>query len=348
MRILRIAFLVALQLWILGHRPVWAEQVSVRIVSDRSGAILLADNRAAPLGELPLSLRVTTPVPWSTCTSLSGLRVRWPGGTELAIGRIEVCPEDGPSQDVRITFPGVQFTQSEHSPRASTVSPVSTVVCHSAGLAYKPTSGNGCGTTSSPLVPSARVFARASSPPHIPIGSTAPPRSTQSGSNSGGKWRAVGRAIGAFAEGWAEAAAARNAYSPAPYLPAPHIPTPQVPATRSTTLSSNRMEPFTFYRRSDGVTGSSNTIGDFTFYNFSDGTRGTSNRIGSFTFHNLYRRGESVSGTTTNIGDFGFHNFSNGTSGTSSQIGDFTFHRFSDGTRCTTNRIGTFVNTTCN
>ena len=135
-----------------------------------------------------------------------------------------------------------------------------------------------------------------------------------------------------------------------PYAPASNSPL-SVPSTsnRSSSGTSNRIGPFTFYNDSNGVSGTANRIGSTTFYNYSDGASGTANRIGQTTFYNFgNNKGDTSTGTSTTIGQFQFHNFSDGVTGTSNQVGGFTFHNFSDGTNCTTNRIGSFVYTNCN
>ncbi len=167
-------------------------QVSVRVDSDRPGAILYGAENTT-LGELPLTLSVTTPTPWESCVSLGEFRARWADGIELGIGRIEVCPEAGTDQEILLSLPS--------TPAATPLT--SADVCHEAGLAYKPVSSLGCDDGVRARTAAAPAAATAPT-----LDTSAPPTLPEPERPGGSRWRTVGRAAGAFFQGWLEGAAA--------------------------------------------------------------------------------------------------------------------------------------------
>ena len=155
MRIQPIAAAIVLYACVFSVPPSWADQVSVRIVSDPPGAMLFPRaDRDKPLGRLPLELSCNTADPWRACVSHPGFLARWADGTEVVIRRIELCPEDGTLQEVRIAVPRSAGNRVPTPPeRATAIQPASansprTVVCKSAGIVYKPLTGRNCGNDS--------------------------------------------------------------------------------------------------------------------------------------------------------------------------------------------------------
>lgn len=246
---------LVLQMCAFGVLPASAQQVSVHVVADRPGATLYAGDSPTALGKLPLNLRATAPTPWTGCTSLGEYRAQWPDGVQLTIGRIEICPDGGASQEVRIALPAGASIPPVPAP---TMRPV---ICHSAGLAYKPASSLGCGRTTREHP----AFAAASpqfAAPRTPSGGQARVAANEGGQQRRGSgWQTFGQAVGAFVQGWAQGAALASAYSvPLPVFPdydlVPSLPTsraPQEPTSGSSYdwRSGNR---YTWRRDWDGST----------------------------------------------------------------------------------------------
>jgi hypothetical protein len=116
--------------------PALAGPVSVLIVSEPAGGSLLAPDDQTVTGALPLTRTYTTPDPWRACVTFQGFTVRWPNGAKVNVGRIELCPEDGQEQVVRVSLPGMPET-----PLTAPAASGQDVLCREGALVYKPANG---------------------------------------------------------------------------------------------------------------------------------------------------------------------------------------------------------------
>lgn len=82
-----------------------ANDLFVTFVSSPPGATLVSADSRTVLGVTPASVPYSSPEHWDACASFSGFRARWPDGRQMAVNRIELCPEDGADQEVRFSAP---------------------------------------------------------------------------------------------------------------------------------------------------------------------------------------------------------------------------------------------------
>lgn len=117
---------------------------------------------------------------------------------------------------------------------------------------------------------------------------------------------------------------------------------PYVEAGCSTTDVGNQA----FTNCDDGLSGSSQTFGNDTFYQFNDGTSGSIQSFGNTKFSNSNR--QSLRGSSQILGNTGFSQWNDGVAGMHQRLGNVRFDRYSDGTSCTTQTLGTMSFTNCN
>ncbi len=85
--------------------------VTVRVTSDPPGATLSKLAPASVLGTTPLTMRYALPDQWRNCVSYDGLEANWPNGVQLEVRAIELCPEGGTDQEIRLASPTRQQTR---------------------------------------------------------------------------------------------------------------------------------------------------------------------------------------------------------------------------------------------
>ncbi len=85
--------------------------VSLRVTSDPPGATLSSLARASVLGTTPLTMRYAVPDQWRNCVSDDGLEAKWPNGLQVEVKAIELCPEGGTDQEIRLALPTRQETR---------------------------------------------------------------------------------------------------------------------------------------------------------------------------------------------------------------------------------------------
>lgn len=104
--VLVVLLALLLTLSVFLHDRIWPSQtVSVQISSDPKGATLTTLNEGSVLGTTPLTFRYAVPAQWMKCVSYDGLRAKWPNGAQLVIRAIELCPEGGTDQAIRLVLP---------------------------------------------------------------------------------------------------------------------------------------------------------------------------------------------------------------------------------------------------
>ena len=123
-----------------------AGQVSVRIVTDPPGASLVSPDGHTVLSSFPLTKTYTTPTPWTACMTVPGFGARWPSGAEMRVGRLEVCPRDGPQQHIQVSLPETSVA----SPPQPLKFAGALVVCRDGAVTYKPANGR-CGAADQPV-----------------------------------------------------------------------------------------------------------------------------------------------------------------------------------------------------
>jgi hypothetical protein len=133
MRRMEAVVLVGL-LQVAGVTRAFAADVSVLIVSDPPGASLLAADGERIVAPLPVTRSYMPPEPWGSCVTFQGFKVRWPSGAEVLVGRIELCPEDGSEQVVRVSLPATSAKTVAMPSRPSGV-------CRDGAVIYKPANG---------------------------------------------------------------------------------------------------------------------------------------------------------------------------------------------------------------
>lgn len=79
--------------------------ISVRLQTDPPGAMLSSADGARALGTAPMMLRYAAPTDWESCISYNGVKAEWPDGTLVLAQRLELCPDGGTDQEVRIARP---------------------------------------------------------------------------------------------------------------------------------------------------------------------------------------------------------------------------------------------------
>lgn len=148
-----------------------AGQVAVVILSDPTGASLLASDGRTVVASLPVTKTFAAPTPWRSCVSYPGVTVRWSSGVVVKIGQIELCPEDGSRQQIVVSVPVAP------TPTASVTapSPSSTAVCRDGGVFYKPDNGR-CATGANVPASVPASVPPAVSEPNSPTASANAPR----------------------------------------------------------------------------------------------------------------------------------------------------------------------------
>lgn len=122
----------------LAAPPAAADEVTVLFTSSPPGARLISPDGTTTAATLPYSMKFTVPAPWTTCVAVAGVRARWSDGSEIDVGRVDLCPEEGRQQYVRLAIPD--------QPTSSAVSLA--VVCRDGAVTYKPLNGRCAGGAS--------------------------------------------------------------------------------------------------------------------------------------------------------------------------------------------------------
>jgi Zn-dependent protease with chaperone function len=117
--------------------PALGAEVALTIVSDPAGASLVTVGARSTSISLPTILRVSVPAHWTACAQSPGITVRWPDGTLVVVGRLELCPDGGLTQDIRVEKPDLPLLTNATLPPAS-------VPCFGPGIAYKPIKPGNC------------------------------------------------------------------------------------------------------------------------------------------------------------------------------------------------------------
>jgi hypothetical protein len=79
--------------------------VAVHVISDPPGATLASMSGADVLGTAPFTMQYAVPAQWTKCVSYDGLQARWPNGVALEVKTLELCPDGGTDQEVRLSAP---------------------------------------------------------------------------------------------------------------------------------------------------------------------------------------------------------------------------------------------------
>ena len=95
----------------LYYHPSPSTMVTVRVTSDPPGATLSTLVPASVLGTTPQTIRYAVPDQWRNCVSYNGLEARWPNGVQLHVRAVELCPEGGKDQEIRLAAPTRQKTR---------------------------------------------------------------------------------------------------------------------------------------------------------------------------------------------------------------------------------------------
>ena len=95
----------------LYYRGSPSTRVTVRVTSDPPGATLSTLDQASVLGTTPLTMRYAVADQWRNCVSYDGLKARWPNGVQLEVRAIELCPEGGTDQEIRLAAPTRQHAR---------------------------------------------------------------------------------------------------------------------------------------------------------------------------------------------------------------------------------------------
>jgi len=95
----------------------------------------------------------------------------------------------------------------------------------------------------------------------------------------------------------------------------------------------------------DDLSGSSWTFGGNTLYQFTDGISGSIQSFGNTKF--WISNQHSLRGYSQTLGNTGFSQWNDGVTGMHQRLGNVRFDSYSDGTRCTTQTLGTTSFTNC-
>ena len=82
-----------------------AGTIAVRFVTDPPGAVVRSADGRSVFGSAPTIAVYTKPTTWEACASFPGVVARWPDGRQMSVNRLELCPQAGVFQEVRITIP---------------------------------------------------------------------------------------------------------------------------------------------------------------------------------------------------------------------------------------------------
>ena len=98
--------------------------ISVRFVSDPPGAVVSSADGRNVFGAAPTVVAYAKPATWESCASFPGVEVRWPDGRQMSVKRLELCPQDGISQEVRIALPKANRQRRVTVPKANPQPPL--------------------------------------------------------------------------------------------------------------------------------------------------------------------------------------------------------------------------------
>jgi hypothetical protein len=126
--------------------------IEVKVVSDPPGATLTSLSAGTLLGTSPTTIQYALPADWRNCQSYEGIEATWPSGVALDVKHVELCPEGGLQQEMRISAP------VRRQPRPARTSPLEAPVARSGGA---PSASQPSSNVAAPALPPPSVTVQA-------------------------------------------------------------------------------------------------------------------------------------------------------------------------------------------